>query len=80
MRGLNLYIDTSVLNFLLTTDDIEKTEITRELFDLVDQKEPSVLDPYNQISGSVGGFQAPWVTLPEEQQENYLKRSISGRV
>ncbi|MEA1965970.1 MAG: hypothetical protein U9N05_01630 [Euryarchaeota archaeon] len=44
------------------------------------KKEPSVLDPYNQISGSVGGFQAPFVTLPEEPQENYLKRSISGRV
>ena len=80
MKRLNLYIDTSVLNFLLTTDDIEKTEITRELFDLVDQKEPSVLDLYNQISVRVGGFQAPFVTLPEEQQENYLKRSISGRV
>lgn len=39
MKRLNLYIDTSVLNFLLTTDDIEKTEITRELFDLADQKE-----------------------------------------
>jgi hypothetical protein len=80
MKRLNLYIDTSVLNFLLTTDDIEKTEITRELFDLVDQKEPSVLDLYNQISVRVGGFQAPFVTLPEEQQENYLKRSILGRV
>ena len=44
------------------------------------KKEPSVLDPYNQISVRVGGFQAPFVTLPEEQQENYLKRSISGRV
>ncbi len=80
MKRLNLYIDTSVLNFLLTTDDIEKTEITRGLFDLVDQKESSVLDQYNQISVRVGGFQAPFVTLPEEQQENYLKRSISGRV
>lgn len=80
MKRLNLYIDTSVLNFLLTTDDIEKTEITRELFDLVDQKEPSVLDLYNQRSVRVGGFQSPFVTLPEEQQENCLKRSISGRV
>jgi len=80
MKRLNLYIDTSVLNFLLTTDDIEKTEITRELFYLVDQKEPSVLDQYNQISVHGGGFQVPFVTLPEEQQENYLKRSISGRV
>lgn len=37
MKRLKLYIDTSVLNFLLTTDDIEKTEITRELFDLIDR-------------------------------------------
>jgi pyruvate-formate lyase len=80
MKRLKLYIDTSVLNFLLITEDIEKTEITRELFDLIDKKEPSVLDLYNQISVRVGGFQAPFVTLPEEQQENYLKRSILGRV
>ena len=80
MKRLNLYIDTSVLNFLLTTDDIEKTEITRGLFDLVDQKESSVLDLYNQISVQVGGFQAPFVPLPEEHQENCLKRLISGRV
>ena len=44
------------------------------------KKEPRVLEQYNQISVRVGGFQAPFVTLPEEQQENYLKRSISGRV
>ena len=44
------------------------------------RKEPSVLDPYNQISVRVGGFQAPFVTLPKEQQKDYLKRSISGRV
>ena len=44
------------------------------------KKELSVLDPYNQIPVSVGGFQAPFVTLPEKHQENYLKRSISGKV
>jgi len=44
------------------------------------KKEPSVLDQYNQMSVRVGGFQAPFVTLPEEQQKDYLKRSISGRV
>jgi len=80
MKRLNLYIDTSVLNFLLTTDDIEKTEITRGLFDLVDQKESSVLAQYNQMYAHVGGFQASFVTLPEEPQENCLKRSISGGV
>ena len=42
------------------------------------KKEPSVPDQYNQRSVRVGGFQSPFVTLPEEQQENYLKRSISG--
>lgn len=42
MKRLNMYIGTSVLNFLLTTDDIEKTEMTRELFDLVGQKEYDV--------------------------------------
>ena len=42
------------------------------------KEEPSVLDPYNHIPVSVGGFQAPFVTPPEEQQENYLKRPISG--
>ncbi len=44
------------------------------------RKEPSVPDQYNQISVRVDGFQLPVVTLPGEQQENYLKRSISGRV
>ena len=80
MKRLKLYIDTSVLNFLLTADDIEKTEITMELFDLIDKKEPSVLDPCSQRSVRLGGFQAPFVTPPEEQQENCLKRSISGMV
>jgi predicted nucleic acid-binding protein len=42
MKRLKLYIDTSVLNFLLTADDIEKTEITMELFDLIDKKEYDV--------------------------------------
>ena len=42
------------------------------------KNEPSGLDQYNQISVHVGGFQAPFVTLPEGRQENYLKRSISG--
>lgn len=42
MKRLKLYIDTSVLNFLLITEDIEKTEITRELFDLIDKKEYDV--------------------------------------
>ena len=44
------------------------------------KNEPSVPEQYNQISVCVGGFQAPFVTLPEEQQENYLKRSISEGV
>ena len=44
------------------------------------KNEPSVPDQYNQISVCVGGFQAPFVTPPEEHQENYLKRSISEGV
>ena len=56
-------------------------EICRLCEAVLDGKnEPSALDQYNQISVHGGGFQAPFVTLPEEQQENYLKRSISGRV
>ena len=42
--------------------------------------EPSVLDRYNQISVRAGGFQVPFVALPEKRRENCLKRSISGRV
>ena len=56
-------------------------EICRLCESVLDGKnEPSALDQYNQMSVRVGGFQAPFVTLPEEQQENYLKRSISGKV
>ena len=56
-------------------------EICRLCEAVLDGKnEPRVLDQYNQISVRMGGFQAPFVTRPEEQQENYLKRSILGRV
>ena len=47
---------------------------------LAGKKESSVPEQYNQISVRMSGFQAPFVTLPEEQQENYLKRSVSRKV
>lgn len=37
-------------------------------------KDPSVLNPYTWLSVRVGGWNAPFVTLTDEQQEDYLKR------
>ena len=44
------------------------------------KKGASVMDQYNQMLVRVDGFQAPFVTLPKEQQKDYLKRSISEGV
>ena len=74
--GIVIAMKLSILRYF---DKLE--EICRLCEAVLDGKnEPSVLDQYNQTSVHVGGFQVPFVTLPEEQRENYLKRSILGRV
>jgi len=42
------------------------------------KKEHSVLDPYAYLSVRVGGWNAPFVTFTQEQQQDYLNRIITN--
>ncbi|RLG30964.1 hypothetical protein DRO03_02710 [Methanosarcinales archaeon] len=70
--GIVIVMTVSILRYF------DKLEGTCRLCKYVwaGKNEPSVPDQYNQMSVRTGGFQVPFATLPEGQQENYLKRPI----
>lgn len=65
----------------LMSVSIADSKLLREVAGLCEQvrkkeAEPSILDPYVALSVRVGGWNAPFVTLSAEQQQDYLKRLL----
>jgi len=81
------YLDSILDSFInlggnILTLAVSKLETLQEAYEMCKQvrtgKEPiEKLAPYSSISVRVGGWNAPFISLPDEQQDDYMKRFLS---